>query len=72
MERYLVADNSVPVILRDEYYHFCYSPKMISKYLDYVDMIWRSYDQIFDEYGTNQAFMCPIEQIRREMLNCPG
>lgn len=23
MERYLVADNSVPVILRDEYYHFC-------------------------------------------------
>lgn len=26
---------------------------MISKHLDYMDMIWRSYDQIFDEYGTS-------------------
>lgn len=67
IEGYITEDNSIPVLLRKESLSFSYSPKVITQYLDYVDMIWRKYDQVFMKYENNEPFMRPVKQIRREV-----
>lgn len=67
VELYRAEENETPVLLRKDFFYFCYTPKLIALYLDYIDMIWKMYDQIFEEYKDNSHFERPIVQIRREL-----